>query len=80
MILSPNPCTLAENQWSDVVSFGTEAGLFQKAGVSAVICGPGSIEQAHKPDEYVEYCSLSVRVYIVYCLLTIFSHISLLRE
>jgi acetylornithine deacetylase len=36
-----------------VVSFGTEAGLFQKAGVSAVICGPGSIEQAHKPDEYV---------------------------
>jgi acetylornithine deacetylase len=36
-----------------VVSFGTEAGFFQKAGVSAVICGPGSIEQAHKPDEYV---------------------------
>ena len=38
---------------TDVVSFGTEAGLFQKAGVSSVICGPGSIEQAHKPDEYV---------------------------
>ncbi len=36
-----------------VVSFGTEAGMFQKAGVSAVICGPGSIEQAHKPDEFV---------------------------
>lgn len=44
---------------TDVVSFGTEAGLFQKAGVSAVICGPGSIEQAHKPDEYVSREQLS---------------------
>jgi acetylornithine deacetylase len=38
---------------ADLVSFGTEAGLFQKAGVSTVVCGPGSIAQAHKPDEYV---------------------------
>ena len=38
---------------TDVVSFGTEAGLFQEAGISAVICGPGSIEQAHKADEFV---------------------------
>jgi acetylornithine deacetylase len=38
---------------ADVVAFGTEAGLFQEAGMSAVICGPGSIAQAHKPDEYV---------------------------
>ena len=38
---------------ADVVSFGTEAGLFQRAGISSVICGPGSIAQAHKPDEYV---------------------------
>lgn len=36
-----------------VVAFGTEAGLFQEIGMSAVVCGPGSIEQAHKPDEYV---------------------------
>ena len=43
----------------DVVSFGTEAGLFQMAGVSAVICGPGSIEQAHKPDEFVSREQLS---------------------
>jgi acetylornithine deacetylase len=35
------------------VSFGTEAGLFQCAGVPAVVCGPGSIEQAHKPNEYI---------------------------
>jgi acetylornithine deacetylase len=36
------------------VSFGTEAGLFQKAGIPTVVCGPGSIEQAHKPDEFIE--------------------------
>lgn len=35
------------------VSFGTEAGLFQKAGIPTVVCGPGSIEQAHKPDEFI---------------------------
>lgn len=38
---------------SHVVSYGTEAGQFQEAGYSAVICGPGSIEQAHQPDEYI---------------------------
>jgi len=38
---------------AEVVAFGTEAGLFQRAGISAVICGPGSIDQAHKPDEFV---------------------------
>ncbi|XHC11862.1 acetylornithine deacetylase [Labrenzia sp. ac12] len=37
----------------DVVSFGTEAGLFQALGLSVVVCGPGSIAQAHKPDEYL---------------------------
>lgn len=36
------------------VSYCTEAGLFQQSGIPAVICGPGSIEQAHKPDEYIE--------------------------
>jgi acetylornithine deacetylase len=36
------------------VSFATEAGQFQLAGLSTVLCGPGSIEQAHQPDEYVE--------------------------
>ncbi|MCA0927993.1 acetylornithine deacetylase [Ruegeria profundi] len=38
---------------TDVVPFGTEAGIFQDLGMSVVVCGPGSIEQAHKPDEYV---------------------------
>ena len=36
------------------VSFATEAGQFQRAGLTTVLCGPGSIEQAHQPDEYVE--------------------------
>lgn len=35
------------------VSFGTEAGLFRRAGIEAVVCGPGSIEQAHKPNEFI---------------------------
>ncbi len=36
------------------VSYGTEAGQFQQAGYSAVICGPGDIAQAHQVDEYLE--------------------------
>lgn len=39
---------------ADVVPFGTEAGLFQEMGMSVVVCGPGHIEQAHKPDEFVD--------------------------
>jgi acetylornithine deacetylase len=46
-----------DNQ-SRVVSYTTEAGLFQRAGLPAVVCGPGSIEQAHKPDEYVSIAQL----------------------
>jgi acetylornithine deacetylase len=43
---------------AEVVAFGTEAGLFQASGMSVVICGPGSIAQAHKPDEYVAVSQL----------------------
>jgi acetylornithine deacetylase len=39
---------------SHKVSYGTEAGHFQHAGYSAVICGPGDIAQAHQPNEYIE--------------------------
>jgi acetylornithine deacetylase len=38
---------------STLVAFGTEAGLFKQAGIDTVVCGPGSIVQAHQPDEYV---------------------------
>jgi acetylornithine deacetylase len=36
------------------VAFGTEGGLYQQAGIETVVCGPGSIEQAHKPDEFID--------------------------
>jgi acetylornithine deacetylase len=38
---------------AETVPFGTEAGLFQALGSHVVVCGPGSIRQAHKPDEYL---------------------------
>ena len=44
---------------SEAVSYGTEAGFFQQSDLSAVICGPGRIEQAHKPDEFVEVAQLA---------------------
>ncbi len=50
------------NRFGDNVSFGTEAGLFHdQLGINSVVCGPGSIDQAHKPDEFVsrqqmQYC------------------------
>ena len=40
------------------VSYGTEAGHFQKDGVPTVICGPGSIEQAHRADEWIALSEL----------------------
>ena len=46
-------CALTGCDHADVVPFGTEAGLFQSAGISSIICGPGSIAQAHKPDEFI---------------------------
>ena len=44
---------LSRNASTTKVAYLTEGGLFQQAGIPAIICGPGSIEQAHKPDEYV---------------------------
>jgi acetylornithine deacetylase len=34
-------------------AFGTEGGLFDQAGITTVVCGPGSMDQGHKPDEFV---------------------------
>lgn len=50
---------LANQNESFVVSYGTEAGLFQIGGAPSVICGPGNIEQAHKPNEYIERAELA---------------------
>ncbi|MGE4239806.1 acetylornithine deacetylase [Ramlibacter sp.] len=41
------------------VAFGSEGGLFQRAGIPSVICGPGSMDQGHKPDEYVSLAQLA---------------------
>jgi len=43
-----------DNGPARVASFASEAGQFQGAGLPAVLCGPGSIDQAHQPDEYVD--------------------------
>ena len=68
--LEPDPDSLAErlvrrltgaNQ-SGLVSFATEAGMFQHAGLPTVICGPGSIDQAHQPDEFIEVSQIEACV------------------
>jgi acetylornithine deacetylase len=65
--LSPEPNGVAEafarrlagdNGPARAVAFAAEAGQFQQAGFSTVICGPGSIDQAHQPDEFVERSQL----------------------
>ena len=54
---------------SGVVSFGTEGGAFQKAGIPAVVFGPGSITQAHQPDEYIEIAQLEACVEFMFQLM-----------
>jgi len=66
--LTPDPEAKAE-RWvralsgvreggSGEVSFATEAGSFQRAGISSVVCGPGSIDQAHQPNEFIDPAEL----------------------
>ena len=61
------------NRFGDNVSFGTEAGLFdQHLGINSVVCGPGSIDQAHRPDEYVsrqqmQYCDSMIENLVNQC-------------
>ena len=51
---------LSRSNRTIAVSFATEAGHFQAAGLPTVVCGPGSIDQAHKPDEFVDEAQLMV--------------------
>jgi acetylornithine deacetylase len=44
---------LSGSEQFGTVAFGTEGGLFTQAGIPTVVCGPGSMEQGHKPDEFV---------------------------
>ena len=50
---------LSHEPRTTLVAFGTEAGLFKGAGIPTVVCGPGSIQQAHQPDEYVSLDQLA---------------------
>ena len=50
---------LAGEDRTTLVAFGTEAGMFKRAGIPTVICGPGSIMQAHQPDEFVSLDQLA---------------------
>ena len=50
---------LAGEQGTTLVAFGTEAGIFKKSGIPTVVCGPGSIVQAHQPDEFVSLDQLA---------------------
>jgi acetylornithine deacetylase len=52
-------CDLSGHTDRVTLSFGTEGGLFQQLGIPTVVCGPGSIEQAHKADEFVALDQLS---------------------
>lgn len=49
---------LLGEQPAGAVAYATEAGQFQREGLSVLICGPGSIAQAHQPDEYIEHAQL----------------------
>ena len=65
--LSPQPGSpaatlalrLARANAAIAVSYATESGHFQRAGLPTIVCGPGSIEQAHKPDEFVALSELA---------------------
>jgi acetylornithine deacetylase len=50
---------LSGEQRTTLVGFGTEAGHFHRAGISTVVCGPGFIDQAHQPDEFVSLDQLA---------------------
>ncbi|MEH6496805.1 MAG: acetylornithine deacetylase [Pseudomonas marincola] len=59
---SPAACLVRRLTGSNgdyAVNYGTEAGLFQTSGYSSVVCGPGDINQAHQPDEFIELSQLS---------------------
>lgn len=50
---------LAKRNATIAVPYATEAGQFQRAGVAAIVCGPGRIDQAHQPDEFIDIVELA---------------------
>ncbi len=68
--LAPDPGSPAESlalkltrsNRTYAVSYATEAGRFQQAGIPTIVCGPGSIDQAHQPDEFVDVSQLAAGI------------------
>jgi acetylornithine deacetylase len=52
-------CAQLATNSAEKVAFGTEAGFFQAQGIPTIVCGPGSIEHAHKADEFVPLAELA---------------------
>ena len=44
------------------VAYGTEGGLYMQSGIPSIVCGPGSMDQGHKPDEFVTVASAPLAV------------------
>lgn len=53
---------LAQHNRTITVSYASEAGQFQRAEIPSVVCGPGSIDQAHQPDEYIEIAQIEAGI------------------
>jgi acetylornithine deacetylase len=58
----------AKTNQEQVVSYGTEAGVFQHHGIPAIICGPGDIQQAHKPNEFIDRSQIQDCVHFLFSL------------
>ncbi len=79
--LAPDPGSIAEvlakrlTRSSEVLtaSYATEAGQFQKNGIPTIVCGPGSIRQAHQPDEFIELSQIAAGVSLMCRLIDEFS-------
>jgi acetylornithine deacetylase len=65
---------LTRSERTIAVSFASEAGHFQRAGVPTIVCGPGSIDQAHKPDEFVDEAQLAACLDFLHSLAQDLSH------
>jgi acetylornithine deacetylase len=53
---------LAQSNRTIAVPYASEAGQFQLANLPTVVCGPGSIDQAHQPDEYIEIAQIEAGI------------------
>jgi acetylornithine deacetylase len=56
---------LSQSNRTIAVSFATEAGQFQRAEIPTIVCGPGSIDQAHQPDEYIEIAQIEAAIHFM---------------